>query len=79
MVGGFLCCLPLIVIFTGSLKDTFGMVFLKLSWPWEREMLHDSSKSSRGSQKVTHLAVFLEPPGVGDVGTLEGIYVGFCC
>ena len=34
VVRGCLCCVPLIVIFTGSLKDTFRAVFLKLAWPW---------------------------------------------
>ena len=29
VVGGFLCCVPLIVFFTGLLKDTFRVVFLK--------------------------------------------------
>ena len=29
------------------------------------------SRSSRGSQKMMHWVVFLEPPGVGEVGTLR--------
>ena len=29
------------------------------------------SRSIKGSQKVMHLAVFLKPPGVGEVGTLR--------
>ena len=40
VVGGFLCCVPLIVELTGLLKFTFRAVFLKLSWPWGRESLH---------------------------------------
>ena len=71
VVRDFLCCVQLIVSFTGLLKDTFRVVLLKPPWLWEREVLLGWSRSSRGSQKVTHLAVFLKPPGVGEVGTLR--------
>ena len=63
--------MSLIVIFTGSLKDTFRVVFLKLPWPLGREALCDWSRSSKELQKVMHLVVYLKLPGVGEVVTLR--------
>ena len=51
VIGGFLCCVPFMVVFKGSLKDTFRAVFLKPPWPYGREVLCGWSRSSSGVAK----------------------------
>ena len=58
--------------FNGSLNWTVFAVFLEPLGELSQEGVVPCgwSRSIRGSQKVTHLAVFLKPPGLGDVGVV---------
>ena len=56
------------VLLMGLLKWTAPVVFLqplweRVQWGWSRLM--------SVSWKVTHLAIFLKPPGMGQVGTVR--------
>ena len=66
MAGGCLHWVLLMVNLIGSLKHTDRVVFIKLPWGWV--VWCGWSRSVRGSLKVTHLAVFLKPPGEVEVG-----------
>ena len=69
VVRGFLCCVALMVILTGSLKVTDLAVFLKPLW--QRVVWCGWAMLMKESWMVINLAVFLNPPGVGEEGTFR--------
>ena len=70
---GFCALYHLFFLDADSLKLTLReVVFLNLLRPRGWEMVCGWSRSIRGSWKVTHLVVFLMPPGEGEEGTLRG-------